>query len=403
MEYKRVLKENWKAEWIWLDEEKAGKNIWLCFNKNVNISDVPEKLIAYIAAENKYWLYINGELVVREGGLKRGPTPTGCYYDEVEIAPYLVKGENLISILVWYWDVEISYSSTYADQGGLLFEAVNEKISILSDESWSVIKNPAFKKDNGKLQPNYRLPESNVLYDARDEIADWNTLGYDFSQWKTATAYAKGGEGCWGELYSRDIPLFKDFGLKDYKNSNEYEGSVFKLKKKITLRVPYNAQLTPYLEVDAKAGKKIVITTENTHTGSIHSSYVTKSGVQSFESPAWFNGDFITYEIPAGVKILSLKYRESGYNTEFSGGFVCENNDMNSLWQKSLRTLYVTMRDNFMDCPDRERAQWWGDVTNEMMLMMYSLTPSSYLLYRKGASLWKKRIDCLLLLLMATE
>ena len=52
MEYKRVLKENWKAEWIWLDEEKAGKNIWLCFNKNVNISDVPEKLIAYIAAEN---------------------------------------------------------------------------------------------------------------------------------------------------------------------------------------------------------------------------------------------------------------------------------------------------------------------------------------------------------------
>ncbi len=386
MDYKRVLKETWEAKWIWLSEEKESKNAWVCFNKNVNISEKPEKLIAKIAAENKYWLYINGECAVREGGLKRGPTPTGCYYDEVDIAPYLAQGENLISILVWYWGNEASYSSSDAGQGGLLFEAENENISILSDESWNVIKNPAFKEDKGKMQPNYRLPESNVLYDARDEIADWNKPGYDFSHWLKATAYAVGGDGCWGELYNREIPMFKDFGLKDYENSKEYEGISFRFKKKITLRVPYNAQLTPYLEVEAKKGKKIVITTENTHTGSIHSTYITKNGVQAFESPAWFNGEQITYEIPSGVKILSLKYRESGYNTEFCGSFNCENNGMNILWQKSLRTLYVTMRDNFMDCPDRERAQWWGDVTNEMMLTMYSLAPSSYHLYRKGVS-----------------
>ena len=24
------------------------------------------------------------------------------------------------------------------------------------------------------------------------------------------------------------------------------------------------------------------------------------------------------------------------------------------------------MRDTYMDCPDRERAQWWGDVVNEL-------------------------------------
>ena len=393
MEYKRELKENWKAKWIWLREEKENKNAWLCFNKTVIVSDVHKNLFAKIAAENKYWLYINGKCVVREGGLKRGPTPTGCYYDEIDISPHLLQGNNLISILVWYWGNEASYSSSDAGQGGLLFEAENETISILSDESWSVIKNPAFKEDTGKLQPNYRLPESNILYDARDEISDWNKPGYDFSHWQKATAYDVGGEGCWGEIYNRDIPLFKDYGLKDYENSKEYEGESFLLKKKITLRVPYNAQLTPYLEVDAKTGKKIVITTENTNTGSIHSTYVTKDGVQAFESPAWFNGEQITYEIPSGIKILSLKYRESGYNTEFCGSFNCENNNMNILWQKSLRTLYVTMRDNFMDCPDRERAQWWGDVTNEMMLTMYSLATSSYHLYRKGVSTMLSYID----------
>ncbi len=393
MEYKRILKNDWKAKWIWLDEEKTSKNAWLCFNKTVNIQNNNEKLVAKIASENKYWLYINGICVVREGGLKRGPSPTGCYFDEVDITEHLVPGENLISILVWYWGNEASYSSSDAGQGGLLFEAENNGISILSDNSWSVFKNPAFKEDSGKLQPNYRLPESNIYYDAREEIADWNKVGYDFSHWEKSTEYAVGGEGCWGETYSRDIPMFKDFGLKDYKNSKEYEGKILRLKKKITLYVPYNAQLTPYLEVESKSGKAIVITTENTYAGSIHSTYVTRDGVQAFESPAWFNGEHITYEIPAGVKIISLKYRESGYNTEFCGSFTCENADMNTLWQKSLRTLYVTMRDNFMDCPDRERAQWWGDVTNEMMLTMYSLAPSSYLLYRKGVSTMLSYID----------
>ena len=388
-----MLKTDWKAEWIWLESEKTSKNAWLCFNKTVNISEVPEKLAAKIAAENKYWLYINGNCVVREGGLKRGPTPTGCYFDEVDISGFLVKGENLISVLVWYWGNEASYSSSDAGQGGLLFEAESGSVSILSDNSWSVIRNPAFKEDTGKMQPNYRLPESNIYYEAGDEPDGWNKPGCDFSAWKKASAYAVGGEGCWGEIYGREIPMFKDFGLKDYENSKDYEGVSFRTKKKITLKVPYNAQLTPYLAVEAKAGKKIVITTENTYTGSIHSTYVTKDGVQAFESPAWFNGEEITYEIPSGVKIISLRYRESGYNTEFCGSFDCDNSGMNILWQKSLRTLYVTMRDNFMDCPDRERAQWWGDVTNEMNLSFYSLAPSSYHLYRKGVSTMLSYVD----------
>ncbi len=393
MNYKRVIKNDWKAKWIWLDSAKDERNAWLCFNKKINIAEVSEKLIAQIVAENKYWLYINGVCVVREGGLKRGPTPTGCYYDEVNIAEHLVCGENLISVLVWYWGNEASYSSSDSGQGGLLFEAVNDVFSVLSDNSWKVIKNLAFKEDKGKIQPNYRLPESNIYFNARDEISDWNQPGYNFFDWDNATEYSVGGAGCWGETYLREIPLFKDFGLKDYVNSSEFENTSFSLKKKITLKVPYNAQLTPYLKVESKAGKKIVITTENTHTGSIHSTYVTKDGVQEFESPAWFNGEYITYEIPSGVKILSLKYRESGYNTEFCGEFKCENNDMNVLWQKSLRTLYVTMRDNFMDCPDRERAQWWGDVTNEMMMTMYSLAPSSYDLYLKGVNTMLSHID----------
>ena len=54
---------------------------------------------------------------------------------------------------------------------------------------------------------------------------------------------------------------------------------------------------------------------------------------------------------------------ESGYNTKMIGSFKTDNELFNRLIEKSIRTLYVCMRNNFMDCPDRERGQWIGDVS----------------------------------------
>jgi alpha-L-rhamnosidase len=52
--------------------------------------------------------------------------------------------------------------------------------------------------------------------------------------------------------------------------------------------------------------------------------------------------------------------------------------------EKAQRTLYINMRDSYMDCPDRERAQWWGDLVNQMSEAFYSLCPESHKLARKG-------------------
>ena len=42
------------------------------------------------------------------------------------------------------------------------------------------------------------------------------------------------------------------------------------------------------------------------------------------------------------------------------------------------------MRDTFFDCPDRERAQWWGDVTVMMGECFYTYSLSVYSLMRKA-------------------
>lgn len=387
-------KTDWKAKWIWDKENLTENNTWMCFSKKVSLDNIPVELIADISADSKYWLYINGVNVVFEGSVKRGADNNSGYYDSVDIAPYLKKGENHICALVWYWDNETSYSYNSSGQGGFIFEAIGEDISIISDESWRVKRNSAYL--NSKLYPpNYRLPEYSIYFDAREDMGDWTGTDYDTSSWENATEYALGGEGAYGKLYPRGIPLLKDYGLKAYENSEAYENYTVNklLGEKITVDIPYNAQLTPYLKIIAPAGKKIRITTENTLIGAVSTTYITKEGEQEFEALGWFNGEHITYKIPKGVTVVSLMYRETGYDSAFSGSYSSDDEFFDSLWQKSLRTLYVTMRDNFMDCPDRERAQWWGDVTSEMIMTMYSMDSNSYLLYQKGVEAMLSHID----------
>ena len=116
----------------------------------------------------------------------------------------------------------------------------------------------------------------------------------------------------------------------------------------------------------------------------VRAEYITRAGVQEYESLGWMSGHEVHYTIPAGVKVLALKYRETGYDTEFDGSFTCDDPYFNSLWEKAHRTLYVNMRDTYFDCPDRERAQWWGDLVIDLGEAFYVLDRKSDLLAKKA-------------------
>lgn len=369
----------WKAKWINTEQCQSASNTWLCYRKTVSIENVPKSLTANIAADTKYWLWINDTLVVFEGGLKRGPSPLDTYYDEVEIAPFLKKGENTLAILVWHFG-KSGFSHANSGRAALLFDCQGPGISILSDKTWRCALYSAYQNTNAPF-PNYRLPESNIRFDAREEIADWhksNFTGY----LPEAVVIAQAEDPPFNKLVKRPIPLFKNYGLKDYfpKHTSCNGDTVY-------CNLPYNCHVTPYLKVKATAGKTIGLLTDNYRGGNannVRAEYITRDGVQEYESLGWMNGHQMIYVIPEGVEVLDLKYRETGYDTEFSGSFQCNDPFLNELWKRSARTLYVTMRDTYMDCPDRERAQWWGDEVNELGEAFYALSPSAHKLALKG-------------------
>ena len=349
--------ENWRAKWIGVPYVEGDTNVWTAFRKEIVLSNIPGKAEVKIATDSKYWLWVNDKLVVFEGELKRGPNSSDTYYDELDLANYLRKGKNTIAILTWYWGRD-GYDHKSSGKAALLFQGILGNKLTVSDSSWKAIRHPAFG-NTGLPLPNYRLPEFNIYFDARKDISLWQHQNFNDNTWANAVGYGTPPVAPWNNLVKRPIPLWKNSGLIPYVNQADIpKQSDGKL---IIAKLPKNITITPYLKIIAPAGLKIDIRTDNYKGGSeynVRTEYITKEDEQDFETFGYMNGHEVLYNIPAGVKIISLKYRETRYNAERVGEFSCDDSFYNKLWQKSYNTLNVNMRDAIQD-PDRERAQWW--------------------------------------------
>src|SRR5690606_4290754 len=332
---------SWQAKWIAAAGSRDTTNSWFAFRKDFHVDKIPQSAIANIAVDSKYWMTINGEMVVFEGGLKRGPNSQDTYFDQIDIAPFLKIGQNTISIKLSYFGKE-GFSHKSSGKAALIFDCQSEEFSLLSDTSWNAWPLIAYQTAP-EPHPNFRLPESSILYDARLEYAGWETADhFAMANKRNAVEIGVAGISPWNKLVLRPIPFWKDFGLKDYPSAYERRGDT------IICSLPYNVQFTPYFKINAKAGQRIVLVTDNYlhYNGSddnIRAEYITKEGIQEYESVGWLNGHKMYYILPKGVEIIDLKYRETGYNTEFVGSFSSDDPFLNKLWDKARRTLYVTM------------------------------------------------------------
>lgn len=375
-----TIKTNWQAKWIGEDSPSV-PNTFYKFRNKVSLHAKPVKAIASVACDSKYWLYINGTLVVFEGQLKRGPTPHDTYYDEVDLTPYLQTGENTIAVLVWYWGKD-GFSHKSSGKAGLLFELNTGGKNSLNENDWKIAHHLSYQ-NSLPPQPNFRLSEHNIRYDARLDNEDWIQPNYNDSEWKKAVVLGYAGAAPWNKLWKRPVPLWHKSGLINYAVQPVAKGN------KYTVNLGKNITVTPYFKIEAPAGLLIDIRTDNYEGGSapnVRSEYITKEGVQEFETPAYMNGHQVIYTFPKEVKVLELKYRETKFDTKYVGFFNSNDEFLNTLWTKSTTTLNVNMRDGIFDSPDRERAQWWGDIVIVLEEIFYSCDSNGVTSIKKAIS-----------------
>ena len=357
-----------KSKWIWASKQK--NNQFVRFKVDFNVSGKGKEALFEIAAETKYYLYLNGELVVFDGGLHRESYPGGGYYDEVVLNTK--SGANTLLIDVWYWGNGGRNNNAFA-YAGVTF--ASEELGIYSDENTLCGILPAYYDPQGE-QPAYLYGGYNIGYDARKETVEY----------EKARVTAENGQEIYGTPRKRPIPLFA-FG-KNVAAEYVRKGDVCEVK------LPYAMQFSPYLKVRAKGGEKIDIRSDRyyvkggpgdpgVYRGHRYE-YTCKEGEQEYSGYNYIFGEKILFNIPEGVEILDLGYRESGYDCKIENVPKTDDALLNKLLEKCARTLKVCMRENFMDCPDRERGQWIGDVSVQAPQVFICLSESAKALLRKA-------------------
>jgi hypothetical protein len=195
----------------------------------------------------------------------------------------------------------------------------------------------------------------------------------------TTTLFAQGVENVMPDQGIRD------FGLQEYVHLSKVLPHAEDKPWKLVGELPHNAHFQPWITVVGKIGDTVSLNSTNALVRYLTptETFRMTSARQSYEARNWVSGEGALYTIPPGVKVLSVKYRETGYDTRFAGSFECNDEDYNILWRKGARTAYLCMRDHFYDCPDRERVGFWGDGTPELNQCFYAFDTSAHRLCRE--------------------
>ena len=376
METNRTLQN---AAWIWPTAEFT-RNQRANFFFEVKIDTRPEAAEVCIGCETRYWLFVNGEMAVFEGGLFRESAPGCGYYDTVDLAPYLKEGRNVIAVHVWYYG-NGGRNNSFCGKPGLILAC--ETLGLYSGSETPCYVDTAY----------YTPTTEPTSYLYGGEHTAYNATVKPFSLCPAlenahgAVVLGRYGDTPWGELEKRPVPLL--FFTERIPCEAVADDEVY------TVSLPYAMQFSPYIRVRATGGEVVDMRsdryavrggpgdTANCYFGH-RAEYICREGEQEFEMLDWIYGEKILFRVPETVEVLELGYRESGFDSRITATFTCDDPDANILFEKCVRTLKVCMRENYMDCPDRERGQWIGDVSVQAPQIAYVLDRNGLLLLRKA-------------------
>lgn len=406
----------WTGRWIWQSGKQNEKNYYLAFRRTFTLTAIPKTAPARITADSRYKLWVNGRFV------SRGPArsdPAWLYYDKIDLTPYLRKGANLISALVWHQDPSFQYVPAPA---GFLFETRIGAVTIASDSSWKVRRADEYRQDLPKMA--LQLPAM-VEFDARREPMGWNATaqGFDESSWEAAAILGPAGMPPHVNVVPRDIPFLRETTVKPNRMIAHYwiqdgtsaepmppwlripreelkplgQGGIIDPSSQNLLILPSERIAVlldmgremlgfPRIDITAPAGTVIDLGygellengRVNANRADVHYAdrYICREGRQQFElfAPRAYRYVQIDFRAPTGGKVILHQFQQNyaTYPVEYAGNFECSDDTLNAVWKLGRYTVQQCMEDGYTDCPWRERGQWWGDARAEAYTTYYA-------------------------------
>ena len=383
------------TNWMWIpDWEKADHSVChlVYFRKTILLEEVPKSLELLISADSRYKLFVNGKLT--ELGPSKGDRQI-WYLDEVELAPYLQQGENVLAVEVLRYPLEYrngSHSIFRTETPGLYVEEKENIYGLNAGKDWRCYEEEDFQivSESPFFAPLHILEERKGQKKARG----WKNCSFDASGWQAPILYnifqiSKAVSP--GNLTPRTIPYMRKEPRKFLGLTGKYADSperkiwdTFLTEKGIveipadshvTVEINAGELMTGYLSLRMEGGTEALIRIltsegyvqkENTgegfallpkkrdrcdwKNGYLHGFTDTyqvggygQEGQEEIYEPFWFRTyRFIGLEIQTGkepLKMTGFDYLETGYPLEVKTEVTTSDESLVPIWDISLRTL----------------------------------------------------------------
>ncbi len=421
----------WQATWIndgkqnpTNDEDFYKEDPAPLFRKEFAVDGKVASAKLFITGLGYYVSYLNGERI-GQNYVDPGWTDYGerVYYSTYDVTDMIKSGANCMGVTLgngWFnplplrmWGGRNIRLSLFVGRPAFISELHiamadgSEKV-IVSDESWKVTEGPVRRN-------NVYLGEE---YDARKEVAGWNTVGTDDSKWIAATK----SDVKFGKLQSQPLEAIHiTKTIKPVEITNPSKGTYlidmginfvglakfkFDVPAGTKIEVRYGELKTPEGELNPLTsvcgqikGKRKGMDTNIGGPGSPlfayqGDSYIAKGGGEEYMPNFTFHG-FRYIEIK-GLKSAPkmddiVAYRMHSDVTPV-GTFSCSNPMFNKIQEICTNTFVSNIISVQSDCPHRERFGYGGDIVSTSEAFIYNFDMSRF--YAKTTNDWlDNRID----------
>jgi alpha-L-rhamnosidase len=423
------------ARWIWIPCARVLPNTFVLFRKQFRLDAVPSTAPAWITADSRYRLTVNGRRV------QVGPAPCDprqLDVDPADLAPHLRAGDNVIAVEVLFYGT--GDGTWAAGQPGFLFSLDPPGARIVSDASWLSLVDRAHPPG---MYKRWYLRALQEQFDAREHPYGWDLPSYSPGpEWLPAALLdcpADKPAACqrtrmWsGDTISsadreksalrvrqipacveREIPALKlahservvwqrhpdDWFQMRIPNSfridpapaarplgpGEWElPATPDSGATLTLELDEQVVGYPYFTIDAPAGTTVELMTQESHDPAktrwldTHhyswSRYICRDGVNRFEASDYESFRWMQLHVHGAshpVRISRAGVRRKLYDWPRQPHIVCSEPALQRLFDASVNTLRNSAIETLVDGMGRERQQYSGDGGHQLQAVRYA-------------------------------
>ncbi len=364
-----VLHKQLDHDFVLEEHREELKNIHTLFRKKVTILKNVKKVILDISADDYYKLYINGNYVTQ------GPANsyTFCYnYNRIDVTKYVHEGENIVGVHVYYQGlINRAYNSGDYRQG-MIAEMWADHKQIM-DDNWKCAQAREYGTDRVIAYDT----QFNEVIDNNVKRIGWKDFGYDDSSWETATVKPDDDH----VLVLQQTPSLQMEERYPLTVSRQPGGYLLDFGQELTGTFYMRALGHKGDDIIERYGEELA---GEESAGEIQVRYDMRCNcfyedrlilaegeneLEAFEYKCFRYVQLIT-RAKAELSDFKVCYRHYPFDEAYCK-FSSKDELVNRIWEICKNTVKNCAQEAFLDCPQREKGQYLGDLTVTAHALFY--------------------------------